>query len=137
MAGRLTQSGSLRVAVLVFVTAGLVGCAAGARGPRGPMREPGLKHGRDESDIPPASFLLVRATIVDLNPAGGTMTVKDDQSHGTWTVAVTKETLILGANGRVLTLNDFQVGQKVRVRGYSRIEEILTAIEVERETESR
>jgi len=135
MAGYLTPSESLRVAALVFVTAGLVGCAPGAKGPSGPMREPGSMRGRNASEIPPANFLLVRATIVDLNPVGGTMTVKDDQSHGTWTVAVTKETAIHGTNGDDLTLKDFQIGQKVRIRGYSRIEEILTALEVERETE--
>lgn len=147
MTGRLTPKGpcyaaldvrvvalAMQVAVLALMMAGLGGCAAGQRGG---MRGSGPKHGREDREIPPATLLILRATIVDLNPAAGTLTVKDDQTHGTWTVAVTKETAILGTGGQILALSEFQVGQKVRIRGTSRIEEVLTALEVERENQDR
>ncbi len=102
------------------------------------MREPPYDaDGSAGEDLPPPSLLLIHATIVDVNASRGTMTAKDDQSHGTWTVAVTEETRILGVGGAILTLNDLQVGQKVQIRGYSRIEELLTALEVEQELEGR
>lgn len=132
MAGRSTWGMILRGAVLVIATTGLAGCAGA---PPGGMRGSGPMRGAGGGDIPPATLLLMRATIVDLNPAGGTLTVKDNESHGTWTVAVNEKTTILGADGGALKLSDFQVGQRVRIRGFSRIEEILTALEVERETE--
>lgn len=132
MAGRPTWRMIPRVAALVIATAGLAGCAGA---PPGGMRGSGPMRGMGGGDIPPATLLLMHATIVDLNPAGGTLTVKDNDAHGTWTVAVTKETSILSAEGRTLTLSDFEVGQRVRIRGFSRIEEILTALELERETE--
>ena len=101
------------------------------------MRGPeGMQESRRE-DLPARSFLLVRATIVDLTPARGTMTVKDDQTHGTWTVAVTGETRIVGPGGSIIGLGDLQVGEKVQIRGYSRIEEFLTALEIERKLDGQ
>jgi hypothetical protein len=93
--------------------------------------------GAGGEDLPPPNLVLIHATIVDVNASLGTLTAKDDQSHGTWTVAVTAETKILGAGGASLTLGDLQAGQRVQIRGYSRIEELLTALEVEQELGSQ
>ena len=137
MSGSGTMKRQMRLAALALLAICLSGCAAGPIGGRAPMRGPRPMDGPGGEDLPPPSLVLVHATIVDVNASRGTLTVKDDQSHGTWTVAVTAETRILGTGRAILALSDLQVGQRVQIRGYSRIEELLTALEVEQELESQ
>ncbi len=87
-------------------------------------------------DLPPRTFLLLRATIVDVDVDAAKLTVKDDSEHETWTVAVVEETRILGGNGDILALGELPVGRKVQIRGWSRIENLLTALEVNEIAES-
>jgi hypothetical protein len=112
------------VATLAMLEVGLAGCVVTPPRGGGPPRGPeGLDH-------PPSELLLMRVTIVDVNPAGGTITVKDDQNHGTWTVMVTEETRIFGSDGAVLALKDLRTERKVQIKGTSRIEAILRAQEI-------
>jgi hypothetical protein len=88
------------------------------------MRGPGRR------GLPTPMVFLVNGTIVDLNPEGNTLTVKEDRTYATWTVTVAEDTSIIGAAGGIVPLSDLRIGEKVQIRGESRIEGILKAFEI-------
>jgi hypothetical protein len=106
------------VSVLCGLLLGWIGCA---RGPAG---------GGEPIDLPAEALILMRAIIVDVNPELRTITVKEDRVHETWTVAVTDETRIVSSDGALLVLEDLRIGQRLQIRGRSRYQAIVTALEV-------
>jgi len=84
----------------------------------------------DPNDLPPAQDVLLRGVIVDANPDGGVLVVKDQEERVTWTVALRREATIRSHDGVYLTVRELPVGGTVDVRGESRIEGVMSAAEV-------
>jgi len=87
--------------------------------------------------VPTSTLIVMDAVIVDVNPDAGTLTVKDDRSHDTWTIAVGTDTRILGPDAGSVALGDLRIGANVQIRGRSRIPWILIAEEVSVQEEQR
>jgi len=83
-----------------------------------------------EGELPAAIVLVVRATIVDLDPKAGSVIVKEDEIYNTWQVAVVESTWIRAQDGHELDLEDLKIGERVEVRGTSRVTNLITAREI-------
>lgn len=75
---------------------------------------------------------IFEATIVDLDPESGRMTVKDRDRWETWTVAITTDTWLSQDGAGPAQIGVFEVGDRVRVTGSVRIPLIITATEIVR-----
>ncbi len=85
---------------------------------------------RDPSALPPLVLRSIGAVVVDADPAGKKLTAKDEQTGTTWTILVLESTRIATDRGVPLRMEDLRSGERVLVRGSSRIEEVLTAEEI-------
>ena len=83
-----------------------------------------------EGELPPATVLVMRATIVDLDSEAGSVTVKEDEIYDTWQVAVVESTWIRAPDGRHIGLEDLRVGERIEIRGTSRVNSLMTAREI-------
>jgi hypothetical protein len=83
-----------------------------------------------EGELPVAIVLVMQATVVDLNPDAGSVMVKDDETHETWRVAVVESTWVRARDGRHIDLAELRIGEKVQIKGISRIDFLITAHEI-------
>jgi hypothetical protein len=83
-----------------------------------------------EGELPPAVVLVMRGVIVDLNPEAGTVTVKKDETYETWQVAVVASTRVRAGDGRYLELADLRLGERIELRGTSRVLDLITVYEI-------
>lgn len=75
---------------------------------------------------------IMEATIVDLDPESGKVTVKDRDRWETWTVAVTSETWVAQEGAGLIEIGALEVGDRIRVTGRVRVPLIITASDVVR-----
>ncbi len=110
-------------------TAGLIaGVCAACAGP--PHRSPGrIDPGSDATSTP--TLVLMVGVVVDTIGSVGTLTVKDVQDHGTWTVAVGPGTRFYGIDGGTVRLDEIEIGQRVQIRGTSRVPSIVEADQID------
>ena len=123
LATRIVAAG---VACLFFETAG---CAPGSSFPRGAPDPRGPRDQPIAEEIPRPTLELLEGTIVDLHPSEGRVTLKDNRTYHTWTIVVTGDTRIM-SDDTVIGPGDLPVGGRVRIRGTTRIKEILRALEI-------
>jgi hypothetical protein len=83
-----------------------------------------------EGDLPVAIVLVMQGTVVDLNPEAGSVMVKEEENHDTWRVAVVESTWVRAPDGRHIDLGDLRLGEKVQIKGTSRIDFLITAQEI-------
>ena len=83
-----------------------------------------------EGELPVAIVLVMRATVVDLNPDAGSVMVKEEETYETWRVAVVESTWVRARDGRHIDLADLRLGEKIEIRGTSRIDNLITAHEI-------
>jgi hypothetical protein len=111
---------------LALIALGLL--AAACAGPRTVARGR-LDHDTDAVTTP--DRILMTGVVVDTIDAAGTLTVKDVQDHSTWTVATGRGTRIYGADGGFTDLGAIEIGDKVQIRGESRVPSIVEAEEID------
>ena len=61
------------------------------------------------------------------------VTIKEDELFRTWTVSILEETKIRTPGGSYLSMADLRVGDRVEVRGTSRVRNHVTALDIELE----
>jgi hypothetical protein len=83
-----------------------------------------------EADLPVEIVLTMQATIVDLNPDAGSVMVKEEETYRTWRVAVVESTWVRARDGRHIDLAELRIGEKIEIRGTSRLENLITAYEI-------
>ncbi|MBD3160897.1 MAG: hypothetical protein GF346_01950 [Candidatus Eisenbacteria bacterium] len=96
----------------------LLGCAGAPR------------PGQDPDRIPPATVEYLPAVIVDLDPEGRTITVKETNRYETWRIVVREDRVVRTADGSPVGIAELRIGDRVEVRGMSRVAGLITAYEV-------
>jgi hypothetical protein len=86
----------------------------------------------ERQSLPPEVFEVMEAWIVSLDEELRTLTVKATDTYETWTVSVVEQTRIRAFEDDYLTMSDLQVGDRIEIRGSSRISNHVTAAEIER-----
>jgi hypothetical protein len=81
--------------------------------------------------LPSGDVVLMIGVVVDTIGTAGTLVVKDVQDHGTWTVAIGPGTRFYGIEGGMINVTEIEIGQRVQIRGTSRVPSILEADEID------
>ena len=86
--------------------------------------------GREPTRLSPATVEFLPAVVVDLDPEGETVTVKETTRYETWRVAMAGEPVVRTADGTRVGIAELRIGDRVEIRGTSRVEGLITAYEI-------